>query len=51
MEKDLEKARQMVQEDMKKRAEEAGKELQELLTKHNVTLQIGEQGIYIQANL
>jgi len=51
MDKDLEKARQMVQEDMKKRAEEAGKELQELLEKHNVALQIGEQGIYIQANL
>jgi len=48
---DLEKAKELVQADMKERAEAMGKELQELLKKYNCSLQVGEQGIFIQANL
>jgi predicted transcriptional regulator len=48
---DLEKAKEMVQADMKQRAEEMSKALEELLKKHNCSLQVGEQGIFIQANL
>lgn len=47
---DLEKAKEIVKADMEARAKLASEELQELLMKHNVSLQVGEQGIYIQPN-
>jgi Mor family transcriptional regulator len=48
---DLENAKEIVQLDMKQRAEEMGKELEQLLKKYNCSLQVGEQGIFIQANI
>lgn len=48
---DLEKAKELVQADMKDRAEAMGKELEELLSKYNCSLQVGEKGIFIQPNL
>jgi len=50
-EKEIEKAKEIVKADMENRAKLASEELQKLLEKHNVSLQIGEQGIYIQPNL
>lgn len=47
---ELEKAKEIVKTDMETRVKLASEELQEILKKHNVTLQIGEQGIFIQPN-
>lgn len=47
---ELEKAKEIVKADMEARVKLATEELQKLLIKHNVTLQIGEQGIFIQPN-
>jgi len=46
----IEEAKEIVKEDMESRAKLASNELQELLKKYNVTLQVGEQGIFIQPN-
>lgn len=51
MDKDLEKAKELVQADMKKRGEEMGEKLKALLEEYNCTLQVGEQGIFIQPNM
>ena len=51
MEQDLEKAKELVQADMNKRGEEFGEKLKALQEEYNCTLQVGEQGIYIQANM